>query len=134
MQLKPHSARTIPMATSMISAGLATEIVEDFQMLDINELVTKGRDGFVSFEVTGDSMVDNIHPGYLVFVDSWAEPKNGDIIASSVNGLTCIKIFQHSPHGLFLVSTNKNYLPRQVTAGDSFRVLGVVRGHLALYR
>lgn len=133
MKLSTHSVRQLPLAFSLISAGSAAEVVEDHQFLDVNDLITKGRDGFVAFEVTGDSMVDTIHPGYIVFVDTWAEPKNGDIVASVVNGLTCIKIFRRARGNLYLVPANPEYEPRRITAQDNFWVLGVVRSHLAVY-
>lgn len=133
MQLPTHSARRMPFALSLISAGPMAEIVDDYKFLDVNELITRGREGFVAFEVTGDSMVDHIHPGNLVFIDTWAQPKNGDIVASSVNGLTCVKRFQHSHKGLYLISANTEYQPREITANDNFHVLGVVKAHLALH-
>lgn len=133
MRLDTHSKRTMPIAASLIAAGPAVEIGEDYKLLDLNELITKGREGFLAFEVTGNSMVDHIHPGNLVFVDTWVDPKNGDVVASSVNGLTCIKILKVSGANLFLVSANKSYQPRQITANDNFHVLGVVKGHLSVY-
>jgi phage repressor protein C with HTH and peptisase S24 domain len=104
-------------------------IDESFQLLDINALVTGGREGFAAFEVTGDSMVDHIHAGYLVFVDTWAEPRNGDIVAAVVNGLTCIKIFQQSTRGLYLVSANTECPPANI-----LDVLGVVSASLVVYK
>lgn len=129
--LRAQSHLTIPLANSLLSAGPTSEIGDDFRLLDINFLVTSGREGFFAFEVTGDSMVDTIKPGALVFVDTWAEPRNGSIIAADVNGLTCIKIFQYSSSGLYLVSANIEYKPKEITSGDSFRVLGVVTYQLS---
>lgn len=131
--LVTHSKAKIPTALSFISAGPAVEIGEDFHMLDVNELITRGREGFIAFEVTGDSMVGHIHPGNLVFVDTWAEPRNGDVVASNINGATCVKYFHRSDRGLYLVSANRSYSPREITRRDAFSILGVVRGHLALY-
>ncbi len=134
MKLHTNSARKIPTANSYISAGPAAEIYDDHTMLDINELITRGREGFGAYELTGDSADPDIRSGYIVFVDFWAEPRNGQFIAATINGLTCVKEFQNSPGGLYLVSKNAAYQPREVVATDSFHVLGVVRGHLALYR
>lgn len=133
MRLNTHSTKKIPLAFSMISAGTGVEISEDYELLDVNALITRNRDGFVSFTVTGNSMVDSIRAGDLVFVDTYAQPINGSVIAACVNGLTCVKIFQQKPTGLYLVSANKTYEPRRVTSTDSFAILGVVRGSLALY-
>jgi len=78
-------------------------------------------------------MVSAILPGFIVFVDSFREPRNGDIVASCVNGRNCVKIFQRDTRGLFLVSANKEYKPRQITVKDAFNILGVVKAHLAVY-
>ena len=133
MRLNTTSQKQIPLAFSAISAGLGAEISEDHELLDINQLVTRNREGFVSFTVTGNSMIEAIRPGDLVFVDTWKTAQSGDIIAACVNGLTCVKRMENRPQGLYLVSANSSYEPRQVTARDDLRVLGVVRGHLALY-
>lgn len=132
MRLNTHANKPIPMALSMIAAGPAAEIVEDYDLLDVNALVTRGREGFSAFEITGHSDAPHMLPGYIVFVDTWAEPRNGQMIAAVVNGLVCIKKFQHSHNGLRLVSRNPQYAPVEITPRDNFHVLGVVRGHLAL--
>lgn len=131
--LAQHSQKRIPLAHSLLSAGDAAEISEDYQLLDVCELITGGREGFVAYEVTGDSMVADIMPGYIVFVDPFCEPRNGDIVASCVNGRNNVKIFERKPSGLFLVSANKKYQPFEVKPSDNFFILGVVKAHLALH-
>lgn len=125
-----HSQQTIPLAYSLISAGPASEVGEDFKLLDVCALITGNREGFIAYEVTGVSGVPTIRHGALVFIDTWAEPQNGNVIAAMVNGLVCVKIFRHSPRGLYLVSKNPDYKPRKVTADDAFTVLGVVKFQL----
>lgn len=131
----PHSSSApIPLAHSLLSAGPAVEICEDgYALLDVNQLITGGREGWMSFIVTGDSMRDDILPGYIVFIDSFAEPKNGDTVAVNINGQNCIKIFERTEHRLTLVPKNGDFQPREVTPDDSLHVLGVVRRHLAMY-
>lgn len=131
--LATKSAKQMPIALSYIAAGEASEIFEDYEMLDINEMVTRGREGFIAYRVTGDSMLEYIKPGYMVFVDPYCEPKVGDIIVSRINGKNCVKIFQKTRKGLYLVSANKNYPPKEVKRTDDFQILGVVKGHLAVY-
>lgn len=127
------SKRRIPLALSLLSAGSAIEIAEDFDLLDINEMITKGRDGFIAFVVTGDSMVPDIRPGYIVFVDSWSEPQNGDIVVSCVNDRINVKKFLRRPGELFLVPSNGRHHAHRIRAEDDFKIVGVVRGHLAVY-
>jgi len=132
-EMLTKSRSLMPLANSLLSAGAAAEVSDDYDLLDVNEMITKGREGFVAFVITGDSMVDAIRPGYIVFVDSFSEPRNGDTVAACVNGKNCIKIFDRKPNGLYLVSANANYSPKEIQATDSFFILGVVKGHLAVY-
>lgn len=131
--LAVKSQRTLPLANSLISAGPAADICDGYVLLDINEMITKGREGFGAYELTGDSADPAIKHGYLIFVDFWAQPHNGQFVAATINGLTCVKEFHHSHRGLYLISKNPSYKPRQITPADSFHILGVVRGHLAIY-
>lgn len=131
--LDPHSKEKTPVCNSYLQAGEASEVYEDYDLVDINELITGGRDGFIAYRVTGDSMLEYIKPGYIVFVDPYCEPKCGDTVVSRVNGKNCVKIFEKNTKGLYLISANKAYKPRQVTKHDEFQILGVVKGHLAVY-
>lgn len=128
-----NSKRTLPLAYSLLPAGDAVELSDDGFQLDLNALITNGREGFIAFTITGDSMLESIRPGDIVIVDTWREPKNGDVIVASVNGQNCIKLFQNDRRGLYLVSSNSQYRPKEIRPSDRFNVIGVVRGHVALY-
>lgn len=134
VSLSPHKESKIPLALSMISAGVASEMVDDFHLIDVTNLITGGREGFIAFEVTGDSMIPYIQPGNVVFVDTYAEPHNGSVVACDVDGATCIKIFEQRKCGLFLVAANGDHPTREITEKNEFRILGVVRAHLGLHR
>jgi SOS-response transcriptional repressor LexA len=128
----------IPLAYSLLSAGPAAEIDEGYALLDVNSLVTKGRDGYIAFVVTGDSMVPDIRAGFIVFVDTRRQPRTGDAVVVSINNENCIKLFdrtptQYEPPRLFLVPRNGDYPTREIFPNDDFRVLGVICGHLAVY-
>lgn len=134
INVKSHTTGPmIPLALSLLSAGAGYEVSEDFDLLDVNNFITRGRDGFIAFILDGTSMVPTIRPGDMVFVDTWAEPKNGDKIVSSINGLLTVKIFENSGRGLFLVPKNGDFAEREVRPNDNFRIIGVVRAHLAIY-
>lgn len=133
LRLKTSSARQIPIALSLLSAGRAVEITDDHDLLDLNFAITGGREGFVAFPVTGDSMVDEIRPGHIVFVDTFREAQNGDIVVSCVNGRNNIKKFEKRPTGLYLVPKNRSFQTTQVLESDDFHILGVVRGHMRIY-
>jgi phage repressor protein C with HTH and peptisase S24 domain len=131
--LKPNSTKSMPLALSPLSAGDAAESSDDYELVDMNEMFTGGKEGYALYPVTGDSMVDEIRPGYLVIVDTFAVPCNGDIVASTVGGKLNVKILDKNPNGLFLVSKNKKYQPRRITERDCFQVIGVVVGHIAFH-
>ncbi len=130
---RQNQKRLIPIAVSPLAAGDPIDISDDFDYLDLNEIVTGGREGYMAYRVTGDSMVTQILPGYIVIADSYCEPQHGDVIVARINGLNCVKILDKN-RGLHLVSANKEYTPRRVTKADDFQIIGVVRGHVAIYR
>lgn len=130
-KLMPRSSHTIPLATSLLSAGEAFEVSEDLEPIDLNFMVTGGRDGFLACIVDGPSMLPHIRQGDVVFVDTYAVPNNGDTIVSYVNGRINVKTFECGPRGLFLVPKNGAFQEQQVKPTDSFYVIGVVRSHLA---
>lgn len=128
-----HSHRRIPLAHSLLSAGAAVEIDDGYALLDVNALITQGRDDFLAFVVTGDSMREDILPGNIVFIDPHREPQNGDVVAVNINGANCIKIFEREHQRLYLVPKNGDFAPREVKPSDNFHLLGVVTSHLAVY-
>ena len=127
------STRHIPLAYSLLSAGSAIEVCDDYKLLDLNFLLTGGRDSFVAFIVTGDSMRPDIFPGNIVFVDTAAEPRTGDTVVVNVNGENCVKVLEHTARQLYLVPKNGEYPTLEVKPTDSFHILGVVKGHFAIY-
>lgn len=129
-----HSKKQIPYSLSLLSAGDPAEICEDYELLDINELITGGKEGFISYKVTGESMCDEIKPGYLVFVDPYQEPKKGDVIVARVNGKNNIKLYQPTKKGLYLVPANSDFPAQKITVKDDFTILGVVKAHLAIHK
>lgn len=130
----PTSHKAIPLAYSLLAAGPAVELHDDgYVLLDTNQLLTGGREGCLAFIVTGDSMRDDIQPGYIIVIDPNKEPKNGDAVAVSINNETCVKIFERTEQRLYLVPKNGDYPTREVKASDSLHILGVVTGHISIY-
>jgi SOS-response transcriptional repressor LexA len=131
--VKPHSRAPIKLAHSLLSAGPAVEIDESFEQLDLNNLLTSGRDeGFVAFVVTGESMVETIPPGSIVVVDTYAEPRNGSIVVCCQDNLMNVKYFEQRSTGLFLVPANAALRPQKVEKEIS--IVGVVTGAVLLFR
>jgi SOS-response transcriptional repressor LexA len=106
---------------------------DSHDLLDVNHLITHGRESFLSFQIDGDSMVEEIPPSSFVFVDTAEQPQNGSIIAVLVNGRHSVKIFEQKRHGIRLVAANGQHLPQEVKESDTFHVLGVIQAHLVLH-
>lgn len=97
----------------------------EYELLDVNELITGGREGFIAYRITGCSEVEYIQQNYIVFANPKKEPKQGDLVVYKNNGNNCIKIYQPQIK-LYLVGKTP---PKQ---NDHF-VLGVVTAHLAVH-
>lgn len=124
----------IPMTPTLLSAGRAVEFTEnDYSLLDLNQLVTGGHDGWIAYKITGDSMCPAIQPGSIVFVNTMAAPKNGDYVVALIDGEVCIKEFHQTQKRLFLVPKNGSYSAREVTVNNSVHILGVARAGLNFF-
>ena len=128
-----YSKNTTPLALSSLSAGRGAEIAGDYDDLDVNELITKGKDYFVAYPITGDSMVPTIPSGSVVFVDPMALPQSGQPVVCRLNGLYSVKYFRRSGPRLYLVPANGDYETREVFERDDFEVMGVVKANLQLW-
>lgn len=133
--LKTNSTQRLPLALSRFSAGSLAEMSDEFDLLDINELITGGREGFAACILTGLSMIEEIRPGAVVFYNTLAEPRHGNIVISSVNGLNNVKVFETRTNGLYLVPRPGlgDFQPHRLSESDDFSILGVVVGHLSMY-
>jgi DNA polymerase V len=132
----PHSKYAIPIATHALQAGWSAYPALDIprDAVDINEMVTGGRDDFLYARVNGGSAFPEIPDGSIVFIDPATEPRNGQAVVAYLNGQICVKRFERSPYkGLRLVSINADYEDRTVTQRDDFAILGVVRASLAFH-
>lgn len=89
--------------------------------------VPNSKDSY-SVIATGDSMVEaRIYEGDMLVIDCSIEPKNGTIVAASVNGDLTIKRLVINEKGFpVLKAENPNYTPLAISENDDFRVLGVI--------
>jgi DNA polymerase V len=82
----------------------------------------------------GDSMTGaGIYDGDVLFVDCSLEPIDGNIVLAEHNGSRTIKTYRiavkTNAQRIELIAENPRYQPIVVAEGDSFCVIGVVRGH-----
>ena len=124
-QLAAHSKNLNWLTGAAVSAGEPVEIPNEFEQVDLNELITGGDDCFIT-RASGDSMEADIYHGDFLIVNRNLQARNGDKVIASVNGLCTVKIFSDSPQGLRLVASNGKYAPRRVSAKDEFEIYGVV--------
>lgn len=131
----PKSQRHIPLAHSVLTAGPASEFYDgEYDLIDLNALITNGREGFTSYYVSGESMDPTIPTGSLVLVDPYCQPHNGDPIVAIVDNKITVKTFQFEERRLYLVPTNPTFQVREVRPNEDLRILGVVTAHLVFHR
>jgi repressor LexA len=114
-----------------VAAGqplLAEECVED--MLDLG-MVFGEPSGLFALRVRGDSMVDaGILERDLVIVRQRDQASPGDIIVALVGDEATVKYYRPRGDTIELAPANPRHEPIRVTAGEDFRILGVVTGVL----
>jgi repressor LexA len=117
-----------------VSAGpglLVEENIEDTFTLPRNFL--RYRTGQVfGLRVKGDSMIDaGILEGDLVLVRQQPTADNGEIVVALLGEEATVKYYRKRADGIYLVSANPAYPPRQVAA--DFSILGKVVSLLRQY-
>jgi DNA polymerase V len=133
--LAAFSNRKIPLGHALLPAGTGVDLMDEtHDLLDVNQMITDGKEFYKSFLIDGDSMVDEIPPHSFVFVNTERQPEDGSIVVARVNGRHTIKIFERKNHGIRLVAANGKYLPQVISDQDDFSVLGVVEAHLVLHK
>ncbi len=88
-------------------------------------------DDLFSLSVRGESMVDLLYPGDLVFVDPKKTPRNGEIVVALIEGQPTLKWHYRFHDEIELRPQNKKYSVITVKPHDeSFRINGVVVGYI----
>ncbi len=102
---------------------------EDWEFLDINDLITGGKKGILAYTVTGDSMREDIKPGSVIFTDPSREAQKGDVIVLRQNGRNCVRVYEENQQkGLYLVVGNKPHIQPKPDGAD--KNLGVAVGYV----
>ncbi len=93
----------------------------------MNELVRSDSANYIMCKVSGDSMTgDGIFDNDILIVEKSAAA-DGKIIVASVNNALFVKRYRKNNEGEWLLSSNPDYPPVQISDDMSFRILGVVR-------
>lgn len=130
-QIIENSSMTTAALIARVSAGEPLEVASDIEQVDLNYFFQRGSDNCVMIRVEGDSMIDvPIADGDWVMLDRSRRPEPNDIVLANLNGGFTLKRHKlndaNGRRGLYLVPANKLYEPTEVTADDSFQILGVV--------
>jgi DNA polymerase V len=128
IRLRTLTHHALPFYSSWVQAGFpspATDYIE--RVCDLNDLCISNPEAAYFVRAAGDSMTgDRIEAGDILIVDSSYDRADGRIAIVSLNGENLVKRIQRVGEVLLLLSSNPNYPPIQVHAGENFRVFGVV--------
>lgn len=135
MELKIYSAETdtsleLEYADSGIQAGFPSP-AQDYagETIDLNrDLIQHPASTFYG-RVVGDSMrEEGISEGDILVIDKSLEPEDGDLAVCCLDGDFTLKRikFDRRSKKLYLVPSNRNYQPIEVTPENEFMVWGVV--------
>ena len=119
----------VPLMDSGVHAGFPSPADDSIeQPLDLNKLVAPNPNATFFARVVGDSMKDaHIEEGDLLAVDKSADPLDGDVVVSFIDGEFTLKTIRFKGAQVWLVPANEKYKPIEVTTDCDFRVWGVVR-------
>lgn len=123
---------SLPYADLGVRAGFPSP-AQDFidKRIDLNEqLIAHPAASFIA-KIAGTSMVDDgFNEGDLVVIDKSIEPKHGNVVVAFINGEFTIKrldLSEWKTKGIvWLRPANKEFAPIKISAGEDFRIWGVV--------
>ena len=105
----------VPLMDSGVHAGFPSPADDSIeQPLDLNKLVAPNPHA-------------HIEEGDLLAVDKSADPLDGDVVVSFIDGEFTLKTIRFKGAQVWLVPANEKYKPIEVTTDCDFRVWGVVR-------
>lgn len=99
------------------------------ETIDLNKDLIRHPASTFYGRVVGDSMQEEgITEGDILIVDKSIEPEDGDLAVCCLDGEFTLKRIKldHKSQKLFLMPSNRNYSPIEVTPDNEFMVWGVV--------
>jgi DNA polymerase V len=136
--LRSIKFRTVKKFDNAVSAGAhSTSSVggdsmnEDYEEIDLAEVLIGNSDETFIIPVTGDSMTGiGIYPGDWLIVDSQnKDPQEGDIVVVAVDDEIMVKRFHQEADQIILLSENVNHPPIRRTEGSIF-INGIVKNSI----
>lgn len=118
----------LPFADGGIRAGFPSPAQETItESIDLNrELIRHPAATFLA-RVVGLSMVEEgIDEGDIIVIDRSLEPMDGDLAVCAVDGEFTLKRIAMRGVRLFLMPSNHNFHPIEITPDNEFAVWGIV--------
>jgi DNA polymerase V len=98
------------------------------ETIDLNKLLLGNPKDKYLVRVSGESMIgDKIYDGDILIVDKAKNPKEGDIVVSSLNGEVTVKTFKVIEGKGYLISSNQKFFPIEIGDGFQFEIQGIVK-------
>lgn len=126
-----HSPPLIPLFLVPVSAGFPTPGADDYieRWIGFEDLIAPIAENVFAVRANGRSMCyDGLMTGDILFVDRVVEPEAGNVVVATVNGELCVKRLEVIRDTLFLMPSNDEFLPVEVTPQVELRIWGVVTG------
>lgn len=120
--------KTAPLMCSHISAGTPKEATDEIEeMVNYPNLFTEIKEPYI-LEVEGNSMIGaNIDDGDYLLVDAAVSAQDRDIVVAMINGQMTVKRLSQKNGWVKLLPENPSYEPWEITRGDDFKIVGVVK-------
>lgn len=118
----------VPFADGGVRAGFPSPAQECItETIDLNrELIRHPAATFLA-RVVGLSMVEEgIDEGDIIVIDRSLEPLDGDLAVCAVDGEFTLKRIRVRGNRLFLMPSNHNFRPIEITPENEFDVWGIV--------
>ena len=115
-----------------IPAGDTKELFDEYEWVDLDEVLRTGGREMIYARVKGFSMIEaSINDGDLLIIEVNDQPRSGEIVVANLNGETTVKRWEdvrdQKRRHLRLVPENGKLQPVDVCKDDDFRVIGIVR-------
>jgi repressor LexA len=112
-----------------VAAGQPILAEESYEgRLEADDLFGSSGEMF-ALRVRGDSMIEaGVFENDYVVVKQQDTASPGDMVVALLEDEATVKYYRPGPEGISLVPANSKYRPIVVQQGETFRILGVVRG------
>lgn len=97
------------------------------ETIDLNRELIRHPAATFYGRVVGDSMAEEgISEGDILVIDKSIDPEDGDLAVCSLDGEFTLKRIRRARGKLYLMPSNRNYQPFEVTPDNEFMVWGIV--------